>query len=102
MGHPSFSCLKILLDFHKPIDHEDDTITSPEGMTNADFCKPEDCAAMLDVSMANGTSGIEKVSCLWHGHGQPANVYILKLDLLGIQQTFRLAQHARKGSTSWG
>lgn len=101
MGHPS-SCLKILLDFHKPIDHKEDTIMSPKGMTNADFYKPADCAAMLDVNMSNGTSRMEKVSCLWHGHGQPANMYILKLGLLGIQQTFRLEQHVRKGSTSWG
>ncbi|KAL2293878.1 hypothetical protein Nmel_007576, partial [Mimus melanotis] len=48
-------------DFHKLIDHEDNTIMSPKGMANADSYKRENCAAMLDVSKGNGTSRLEKV-----------------------------------------
>ncbi|TRZ11356.1 hypothetical protein HGM15179_015753 [Zosterops borbonicus] len=52
---------QIFLDFHKPIDHEDNTIMAPEGMGDADSYKEEDRAATLDVIMGNGTSRLKKV-----------------------------------------
>ncbi|KAI1239739.1 hypothetical protein IHE44_0011168 [Lamprotornis superbus] len=54
----------ILLDFHKPIDHEDNTSMSPKDIANADSYKGEDCAAMLDMRMGNGTSRLEKAPSL--------------------------------------
>ncbi|XP_041871212.1 uncharacterized protein LOC121658393 [Corvus kubaryi] len=52
---------QMFLDFQKPIDHEDNTVTAPEGMANADSYKAEDCAAMLDVIMGSGPSRLKKV-----------------------------------------
>ncbi|KAM4878921.1 uncharacterized protein FYW23_015164 isoform 1-T2 [Sylvia borin] len=78
---------KIFLDFHKPIDHNDNTITAPGGMGAAESYKAEDCAATQDVIKGNGTSKLKKVSCLRQGLVQPAYMYILKLSLLVIQQT---------------